>query len=94
MTLNSCRQAHATATGRQPKWCEICGSWEDVPAPGPLWLADIAGAGDHFEYTAIAPERVRVTWGRNEDDKPSGYGPDLYRATCAAVNGSPCEKKP
>ena len=67
-----------------------------VPAPTSAeWLAEIVEAAHYMAIGHIA-KGVSVTWTPRSPMHPMpqvGRAPDLRRALCAALNGTPCERK-
>lgn len=108
MTPDCCTRAWAKATDTNlelvnPKVRlvhELFWGWRGtkgkvVKAPKPTsaeWLADIVEAGCSPTKIKWHDETAWVAiW---EDDEECEPAPDLRRALCAALNGSPCERKP
>ena len=101
MTPPCCTRAWAKATGESP-WA----AWRPAPTSAE-WLADIVEAGTVLLYEVVLvkagePAETRMVTiyfpagkinGGNKRNGFRGTGPDLRRALCAALNGSPCERK-
>ena len=66
----------------------------EVPAPTSTeWLANVIETAEIFKH-AIRPDKsVQTEFYEAGAGWHSGIGPDLRRALCAALNGSPCERK-
>ena len=107
MTPRCCDRAWAKATGHEVfehegMWAYLKGErllkdeW-GVPAPTSAeWLAEIVEALWRFEtdHTVSIDPAIRIfVRFRVKGEQASAFGPDLRRALCAALNGSPCERK-
>ena len=70
-------------------------SW--VPKPTSAeWLAEIVEAADYCVINVFvkAPCEVDLSFPHGAQDvEHRASGPDLRRALCAALNGSPCERE-
>ena len=104
MTPDCYSQAWAKATGKELTdlsstetsniWAhgDIATGWKLVPdAESAEWLAEITEAATAIETNELvgSNKAVRVFFGK----WLGGSGPDLRPALCAALNGSPCERK-
>ena len=91
MTPPCCTRAWAKATGRGPLFIHG-GAWavrneEPYGADGPVsWVPKPTSA----EWLADCIQAKGLAW--IHDWLPTNY-PDLRRALCAALNGSPCERE-
>ena len=70
-----------------------------IPKPTSAeWLAEIVEASEYLAVSLTPEGTYCAVWGKR-NVAPSDYhisqrdGPDLRRALCAALNGSPCERE-
>ena len=107
MTPPCCTRAWAKATGRGPLFIHG-GAWavrneEPYGADGPVswvpkptsaeWLAEIVEAASAFVLAPEVDPSKGVFFGASFRGRHfANFGPDLRRALCAALNGSPCER--
>ena len=103
MTPDCCTQAWAKATGHEV--FEHEGMWayskgerlikDDWGVPTPTsaeWLAEITEASEIFKFANEGRYGIRTEFFLAEKWH-NGRAPDLRRAICAALNGTPCERK-
>ena len=105
MTPPCCTRAWAKATDHEVfehegMWAYLKGErllkdeW-GVPAPTSAeWLAEIVEAASAFVLDPEVDPSKGVFFGASFRGRHfANFGPDLRRALCAALNGSPCERE-